>query len=76
VTDSTAQDAMSYTALGLALYSCAVLCLCHMNNNHLDGLPESPDAFLVVVEAKDLLDIVPIVLVVNMYVLPHGGRFG
>lgn len=61
---------MSYTALGLALYSCTTLCVCHMRNDHLDGVNEHPLCLLTVTEAKNLLDTVPIVLVINMYVCP------
>jgi hypothetical protein len=65
VTDVSIKHALSWVALALAFYSCAVLCICHMRNDHLNGLEDHPAGLLSVAEARDMLDTVPIIIVIN-----------
>jgi hypothetical protein len=84
VTDVSIKHALSWVALALAFYSCAVLCICHMRNDHLNGLEDHPAGLLSVAEARDMLDTVPIIIVINCgfmivykYVLvPRQARWG
>lgn len=66
ITDHTINEALSYTALGLAAYSCIALGLCHVRNHDIRAMPEHPHKLLTPSDAADTLDVVPVMLVVNV----------
>jgi hypothetical protein len=51
-----------------AAYSVIVLSVCHMNNQHMDKVADHPSKNLSVSDVKAMLDIVPMVIIVNLYV--------
>lgn len=67
MTDKGIQHVMSWIALAMAFYSCVVLCLCHLRNDHMRILTDHPSGLLTVAEVSDMLDTVPVIIVVNWY---------
>eukprot|EP00121_Abeoforma_whisleri_P014267 Awhi_evm1s13157 len=66
ILDSTIATNMSYTSLAVALVSCAILCICHKENSHLDGIAEHKEGIMTVLEAKGTLDTIPTLLIANV----------
>lgn len=57
---------ISYFNFGLGLVSCGLITYAHLNNDYMEGIEDHPAGILTCQEARDALETVPTLLVVNV----------